>query len=516
MNSMSNSEAVASSIADAATRFSWMESSGGNDFSQPRIETQPLANYSASYHKRSNRDLRLSNHSSHSHHGTQATDRSTLSGSSHGHSIVEMDPTQCLAALENCMVTAPNGAAGQDNFPVDWNSSPPSDYYQPHVPPKAIVTRRRASMSEMSTTSSITDFDLRPSAGSERRIAANAHDPMMDAIRQKLSTVLFKDGRQVDVDLSDEVVEALASLVLSVPKKTRRNLSTTLENQPSLEEARGSSHSRNKARAREHRSVMASSLAPSSSSNNNNVSPKRSRGVAAEGESTRAKKSSSGASCASAATATSITQHHHKQKRRSSLAQRFEKDANSSESGFDVSSTISPTDVRNPPQNRRGSMNGSTRAANHNRMVQETTTTTTTHPVVKTRRPRRSSVTTASSAEVTMEQPPRRSGGRRNSVFGSSMTGDHSVPTDRELMERGWKKAMDVGSGRYYYYSLDHSQVVWENPLALMSAPRRTTGKSAPSWNQAGSIWQNPGSLPEEGNDDDDDPFGVDPFEARF
>jgi hypothetical protein len=336
-------------------------------------------------------------------------------------------------------------------------------------------------MSEMSATSSITDFDLRPAA-SERRFDQAHHDPMMDAIRQKLSTVLFKDGRQVDADISDEVVEALASLVLSAPKKNHRTLSTTLENQP-LEDAKGSSHSR-KGRGKEHRGA---------------TSPKRSRAGATTATTTRSKKSSSNGSC----TSNNTSATHHKQKRRSSLSRRFEKDADASESSLDVSSTISPTDARTPYQSRRGSVTGSTRY-NH-QQDRETAPTT-------TRKPRRSSVTTTSSAQAqsTVEAAPsrKRSVGRRNSAFGSSVSGDHSIPTDRELNARGWKKAMDVGSGRYYFYSMDHSQVVWENPLTL-SATRR----AAPSWNQVGSIWTD---LVEEQGEDEDDPFGVDPFAARF
>jgi hypothetical protein len=41
------------------------------------------------------------------------------------------------------------------------------------------------------------------------------------------------------------------------------------------------------------------------------------------------------------------------------------------------------------------------------------------------------------------------------------------VPSDEELFAIGWGKAMDPNSGAYYYFSLDRSRTVWENPLNL-------------------------------------------------
>ena len=40
------------------------------------------------------------------------------------------------------------------------------------------------------------------------------------------------------------------------------------------------------------------------------------------------------------------------------------------------------------------------------------------------------------------------------------------VPSDEELLTIGWAKALDPNSGVYYYFTLDRSQTVWENPLA--------------------------------------------------
>ena len=40
------------------------------------------------------------------------------------------------------------------------------------------------------------------------------------------------------------------------------------------------------------------------------------------------------------------------------------------------------------------------------------------------------------------------------------------VPTDEELFAIGWAKALDPNSGLYYYFTLDRSKTVWENPLS--------------------------------------------------
>ena len=40
------------------------------------------------------------------------------------------------------------------------------------------------------------------------------------------------------------------------------------------------------------------------------------------------------------------------------------------------------------------------------------------------------------------------------------------VPTDEELYSVGWAKALDPNSGNYYYFTLDRSKTVWDNPLS--------------------------------------------------
>jgi hypothetical protein len=39
------------------------------------------------------------------------------------------------------------------------------------------------------------------------------------------------------------------------------------------------------------------------------------------------------------------------------------------------------------------------------------------------------------------------------------------VPDDNELFAIGWAKALDANTGVYYYFTLDRSKTVWENPL---------------------------------------------------
>ena len=40
------------------------------------------------------------------------------------------------------------------------------------------------------------------------------------------------------------------------------------------------------------------------------------------------------------------------------------------------------------------------------------------------------------------------------------------IPNDEELNAIGWAKALDANSGSYYYFTLDRSKTVWENPLS--------------------------------------------------
>ena len=39
------------------------------------------------------------------------------------------------------------------------------------------------------------------------------------------------------------------------------------------------------------------------------------------------------------------------------------------------------------------------------------------------------------------------------------------VPSDEELRRIGWGKAYNTFYGCYYYFTLDGSKTVWENPL---------------------------------------------------
>lgn len=46
-----------------------------------------------------------------------------------------------------------------------------------------------------------------------------------------------------------------------------------------------------------------------------------------------------------------------------------------------------------------------------------------------------------------------------------SMSSVDVVPTDEELFNVGWAKAMDPKSGTFYYFTLDRTRTVWDNPL---------------------------------------------------
>lgn len=48
----------------------------------------------------------------------------------------------------------------------------------------------------------------------------------------------------------------------------------------------------------------------------------------------------------------------------------------------------------------------------------------------------------------------------------SQDSGEEIVPSDEELYAVGWAKALDENSGSFYYFTLDRSKIVWDNPLA--------------------------------------------------
>jgi hypothetical protein len=50
--------------------------------------------------------------------------------------------------------------------------------------------------------------------------------------------------------------------------------------------------------------------------------------------------------------------------------------------------------------------------------------------------------------------------------LGSSSSVMSVVPSDEELFAVGWAKALDPGSGNFYYFTLDRSMTVWDNPLS--------------------------------------------------
>jgi hypothetical protein len=52
------------------------------------------------------------------------------------------------------------------------------------------------------------------------------------------------------------------------------------------------------------------------------------------------------------------------------------------------------------------------------------------------------------------------------SIQESSSSIVSAIPTDEELFSVGWAKALDANSGNYYYFTLDRTRTVWENPLS--------------------------------------------------
>ncbi len=56
------------------------------------------------------------------------------------------------------------------------------------------------------------------------------------------------------------------------------------------------------------------------------------------------------------------------------------------------------------------------------------------------------------------------------SIQESTTSGSEIIPTDEELFSVGWAKAMDPKSGSFYYFTLDRTKIVWDNPLASRGA----------------------------------------------
>jgi len=56
-----------------------------------------------------------------------------------------------------------------------------------------------------------------------------------------------------------------------------------------------------------------------------------------------------------------------------------------------------------------------------------------------------------------------------------------TTPSDEELFNVGWAKALDPNSGSYYYFTLDRRKIIWENPLASGSLHTRPSVDTAES-----------------------------------
>jgi hypothetical protein len=65
---------------------------------------------------------------------------------------------------------------------------------------------------------------------------------------------------------------------------------------------------------------------------------------------------------------------------------------------------------------------------------------------------------------------------KKNGVQSKHSDAMDGVPSDAELYEVGWAKALDASSGSYYYFTLDRTKTMWENPLE----PASTGNESLP------------------------------------
>jgi len=70
------------------------------------------------------------------------------------------------------------------------------------------------------------------------------------------------------------------------------------------------------------------------------------------------------------------------------------------------------------------------------------------------------------SAETDEEDRTRDSKSFGNNSSYTTMYDDEPAPSDEELFAAGWAKTLDPNSGSYYYFTLDRTKTVWDNPLA--------------------------------------------------
>lgn len=68
------------------------------------------------------------------------------------------------------------------------------------------------------------------------------------------------------------------------------------------------------------------------------------------------------------------------------------------------------------------------------------------------------------------------------SLLSGDLISETGVPSDQDLFAVGWAKALDAKSGSYYYFTLDRSKIVWDNPLtekSVFSSSTATTSRQS-------------------------------------
>jgi hypothetical protein len=472
-------QAVASSIANAASRFAWLESVPTTEVSNMLhrlTQAVPAANNNGSDGISGICDtMFLSERLSRSQAATAACvshdHEYVLDSSKRGqHTIVELDPSFSLDSLATNLVTMPSGDRGKDNVleesPRLSSSSPrPNDdmasaKQEPPLP--AVIMTRSTKSSRFIINNDNMDHNkgaMSPPAltatVSERLCRSHKKDPLLDAICKKLSTALLLEGREVDHE--QVVLEALASLVLSSPHSSSIN-SSHLRQTPSRQQDN------------DHQQLDDSILPPQllrSKSTSNNASPH------------------SCSSSSSPKTKKVLTRH-----------------ASTTHITRSRSTSCSPKVDRSQIKKRLLSSD------DDDALFGATLTT------------------------ATMNQPEeatQHNGGNKESTSDHNGGNKESTTSDRELLlAKGWKKARDAATGRYYYYTLDHSRVVWDHPLHHPSSTTTSlpssfttrkpttlasiTASSTMSCSSGNTGMTSKTSLmswnDDEKDDEDDDPFG--------
>jgi len=78
-----------------------------------------------------------------------------------------------------------------------------------------------------------------------------------------------------------------------------------------------------------------------------------------------------------------------------------------------------------------------------------------------------SAATAAAASKISMLPPEESDLLDSSSLASGNTSSTEAIPNDEDLFAVGWAKALDIKSGAYYYFTLDRSKIIWDNPILL-------------------------------------------------